>query len=89
MNDVVQPTAAQLVSAFADALAPFAGPKGVAADAVMHAGLAFLSNLQAMKLTGQQNYTMADLELAAATTTADLSQLAADVDAQGKAAKGA
>jgi hypothetical protein len=70
-----------LVAAFADALAPFAGPSGVAADAVMHAGLTFLGNLQARRAAGQDAYTMADLEAAASKATADLAQFAADVGA--------
>lgn len=82
MNAVLQPTTGQLVAAFADALAPFAGPKGLAADAVMHAGLAFLTNLQAQRAAGKADYTMEDLEAAAARTTTDLAQLVADVNAQ-------
>ncbi len=83
MNAVTQPTTAQLVTAFADALVPFAGPGGVAADAVMHAGLSFLSSLQAQRAAGQTSYTMADLEAAAAKTSADLAQLTADVNTLG------
>ncbi len=81
MNAVLAPTTTQLVTAFADALAPFAGPNGVAADAVMHAGLSFLSNLQAQRAAGQTAYTMVDLEAAAAKATDHLAQLKADVDA--------
>lgn len=83
MSAVLPPTTTQLVTAFADALAPFAGPTGIAADAVMHAGLTFLSNLQATRAAGQAVYTMDDLEAAATKATTDLAQLAADVAAQG------
>lgn len=82
MTDPVQPTTAELVAAFADALAPFAGPYGVVADTVMHAGLAFLANLQAQKAAGSSVYTMENLEAAASRTTDDLGQFAADVTAQ-------
>jgi hypothetical protein len=78
-----QPTTAQLVTAFADALAPFAGPSGLLADTVMHAGLTFLTGLQGMRAAGQTNFTMADLEAAASKTTADLAQLQTDVAATG------
>lgn len=83
MNAVMTPTTAQLVTAFADALAPFAGPTGVAADAIMHAGLTFLSNLQGARAAGQAVYTMDDLEAAASKATTDLAQLATHVAAQG------
>lgn len=83
MSAVPAPTTAQLIAAFADALAPFAGPTGVAADAIMHAGLTFLSNLQANRAEGQKVYTTDDLEAAASKATTDLAQLAAHVAAQG------
>lgn len=83
MSTVLQPTTAQLVTAFADALAPFAGPEGVAADAVMHAGLSFLSNLQAQRAAGQGSYSMENLEVAASTATDHLAQLTADVQVLG------
>ena len=75
------PTTQQLITAFADALLPFAGPYGVAADTVMHAGLAFLSNLQANRAsTGL--YTMDQIEAAAARATTALATLVADRAAQ-------
>jgi hypothetical protein len=82
-SEIISPTApttAQLIAAFADALAPFAGPTGVAANAVMHAGLTFLSNLQAQRSANSGAFTMVDLETAAGKATTDLAQLAADID---------
>lgn len=80
-----QPTYADLAVAFADALAPFAGPAGIAADTVMHAVLVFATNLQERRAAGLVNFSMADLEAAAAKATDRLAQLKADVDAQAAA----
>lgn len=74
-----QPTTAQLVEAFAQALLPLAGPKGLVIDGVMTAGLQLLSTIQAQRAAGNAIVTMADLEAIASKTTADLAQLAADV----------
>lgn len=82
----VTPTTAQLIAAFADALAPFAGPYGIAADAVMHAGLMFLAQFQANKPENGV-YTMADLEKVAAGATDALATLQASRAAQ-KAGEG-
>jgi len=75
----VQPSTTQLIEAFASALLPLAGPYGVAADAVITAGLQFLANLQAGRQPGAANFTMDDLEAAAFKATTDLGQLEADV----------
>jgi hypothetical protein len=72
------PTTEQLVTAFAQALLPLAGPWGIAASTVIPAAEQFISNLKA---TGNTVYTMADLEAAAAKATTDLGQLAADIAA--------
>lgn len=79
MNTPVTPTGVQLGTAAAEALLPLAGPYGVLADQVLTAGLAFWADYQAKKAGG--TLTMADLEAAAAKTTIDLSQFAADVAA--------
>jgi hypothetical protein len=77
-----QPTTTQLVSAFAAALLPLAGPYGIAADGVMTAGLQFLKLLQEQRAAGKTAVTLDDLVTIASKTTVDLAQLAADVAAQ-------
>lgn len=77
-----QPSTTQLVSAFAAALLPLAGPYGIAADGVMNAGLQFLAMMQAQRTAGKVVVTLEDLVTIASKTSVDLAQLAADVAAQ-------
>lgn len=83
MNAVVQPqpTTQQIIAAFATALAPLAGPAGIAISGVAAAALQFYDGLKAQEALGT-HYIMADALDAQGEVAAALGQLIADRAAQ-------